>query len=199
MLRLSCAFAAALAMCVGCAEKKPAIFDTRGMDQIHTLLVVPLQSPQDASAGPVVSGMIGVKLQSQRLPKLSVLEPPVLWRVAASQAGAAGLKDEEAVQVAREMGADAVLTGTVTYGVKMATPGDLPGAMRESMKDVNFQQDFAARQGSASVNIRIVSLSANRPVYAHSGTAGGAGGTDVLRQAYEAALKPFEDYIRNSR
>lgn len=191
--------AAAAVLFAGCAPKRPAIFDTQGMDEIHTLLVVPLQSPQDSSAGPIVSGLVSARLQSGRLPKLSILEPPVLWRLAGPGAGSKGLADEEAVRIAREMGADAVLTGTVTYGVKLAMPADLPVAMRESMKDMKFQQDFAARQGSASVNLRILSIKANRPVYAHSGASGGAGGAEVLRQAYEAALKPFEDYIRTSR
>ena len=181
----------------GCGGQGPAVFDKPAIDNIHTLAVPPLQSPQDPSAGPLAAGMIAVRLQSARLPKLSVVEPPVLWRL---QEGARqAITDEAAMRIAREMGADAVLTGTVTYGVRFVADGTTPRAMRESMKAAAFQRDFGARKATASVNLRILSVKANRAVYAHTGTAGGGEGSELLVKAVQAALKPFQDYVRTSR
>ena len=181
----------------GCAAKGPAVFDKPAIDNIHALAVPPLQSPQDPSAGALVSGMLGVRLQSARLPELSVIEPPGLWRLGGGPAGA--MTDEDALRIAREMGADAVLTGTVTYGVAFVADSTTPRAMRESMKARDFQRDFGARKATTSVNLRILSVKANRAVYAHTGAAGGGEGSELLTKAVQAALKPFEDYVRTSR
>jgi hypothetical protein len=196
-LRILAAGLVAASLAGGCAGKGPAVFDKPAIDDIRALAVPPLQSPQDPSAGPLVSGMIAVRLQSARLPKLSVVEPPVLWRL---QEGARqAVTDEAAMRIAREMGADAVLTGTVTYGVRFVADRTTPRAMRESMKARDFQRDFGARKATASVSLRILSVKANRAVYAHTGTAGGAEGSELLVKAVQAALKPFQDYVRTSR
>ena len=196
-LRVVAAGLLALSVAGGCGGKGPAVFDKPAIDDIRALAVPPLQSPQDPSAGPLASGMIAVRLQSSRLPKLSVVEPPVLWRLAEAQTGA--MTDEDALRVAREMGADAILTGTVTYGVAFVADSTTPRAMRESMKAADFQRDFGARKATASVSLRILSVQANRAVYAHTGAAGGAEGSELLGKAVQAALKPFEDYVRTSR
>ncbi len=196
-LRILAAGLLAASVAGGCAAKGPAVFDKPAIDNIHALAVPPLQSPQDPSAGALVSGMIGVRLQSARLPELSVIEPPVLWRLGGGPAGA--MTDEDALRIAREMGADAVLTGTVTYGVAFVADSTTPRAMRESMKARDFQRDFGARKATTSVNLRILSVKANRAVYAHTGAAGGGEGSELLAKAVQAALKPFEDYVRTSR
>ncbi len=185
----------------GCAEKKLAIFDKPAIDEVHTLVIIPFQSPQDASAGPVVSGLVGVHLESSRLVELSVLEAPVLWRLTAadSPATAAAISDEAAMRIAREMGADAVLTGTVTYSIQYATPGNMPAGMKSSMKGGDFQRKFAVRKGTVSVNLRILSIKANRAIYSHTGSAGGPAQSTLLSKAFRIALKPFEDYVRSSR
>jgi len=187
--------------CAGCAEKLPAVFDKTGIDGIGTLLIVPLQSAADPSAGPVVSGMLTTRLRAAKLPKLTIVVPPQIWRLdpKGPANGAQVMTDDEAKRIARDMAADAVLTGTVTYSVKLATAQNMPGSMEESMKDIDFQQDFAARQATATVNLRILSIKANRAVYAHGGTAGGTQSSEHLMQAAQEALKPFEDYVRASR
>ncbi len=187
-----------LAWSAGCAPKPPTVFDKPAIDQIHKLLVVPLQSPAEKSAGTIVSGMIAAQLQGQRLAKFTVVEPPALWRLRAAQPGPPALQDEVAVKVARDMGADAVLAGTAAYSIELAGGGK-PRAARGSVKAEEYQRCFAARKGVASISVRILSASAGRAVYAHSAPTKGLGSSKLLADGAAKALQPLVEYLRSSR
>ena len=185
----------------GCGGKAPAVMEKMAIDRLHTVVVLPLQSPQDAGAGPVVSGMLLEQLAALRKPGLSAVEPPVLWRLGTGPLAdrSAPVGDQQALRIARDMGADAVLTGMVTYAVQLVAGRKMPAEMEGPMKDMDFQRDFAARRATAAVNVQLLSVADNRAVYAHSGAAGGDGGLQVLRDAADAAIAPLERYLRQSR
>lgn len=198
---LACA-ALAAACLAGCADKGPAVFEKVAIDKLHTVAVLPLQSPQDSSAGAVASGMLLEHLAALRKPSLTPTEPPILWRLGEGTLSdrLSPLSDEQALRIAKDMGADAVLVGTMTYSVQLAAAGKMPADVeRGPMKDLDFQRDFAARQATAAVSLQLLSVPDNRAVYAHSASANGEGGVQLLKDTTAAAIEPLERYLRQSR
>lgn len=178
-------------LAAGCAEEKIAVFDKAAIDQIRTLMVLPLNSQQEPDAGPIASGMITSRLKAARYKNLSIVEAPALWRLDPGRAK--GIADEAAIRAARGMGADAVLTGTFAYSVSLAKSGTLPAG--KAAKGVKVHEKFALRKGDGSVNVRILSVAAARPVYAHAAAAKGHQTSALLAKCVEAVLQPLEKHL----
>ena len=196
--RIVLALAALVVLCVGC-EPKPAVFDMAAIDGVHKLLVFPLASSHDPSAGPITSGMISARLETARYERFHVVEAPALWRLAGDSPGE--VSPATAAQIARQMGAQAALTGAVGYTIALDKIGNYPGA-EITKKDPMAKQrlrDFAARRGDIQVRLRIISAATGKDIYVHSAKAEGLGESKLIRKAAEKALEPLERYLRDSK
>ena len=182
--------------CLGC-EPKVAVFETSAIDAVRTLVVVPMSSG-DVSAGVVVSSIASTRLTADGLQNLTVVEP-ALWRLEAATQPA--LSDQEAAKIARSMGAQAVLTGTVEY---VSQPdGDemvkLPNADSEQKKSPEFLYNFARRSGQTSVTLRVLAAQDARPIYVHTATQKGESELRQIQETLDKALQPLEQYLKESR
>lgn len=185
-------------LCAGC-EPKPAVLDMAAIDSVHKLLVLPLVSSADPSAGPITSGMISARLATARYERFHVVEAPALWRLAG--ASPVPIPEAAAVQIARQMGAHAVLTGAVGYTIALDKHINFPGAEVAKMDPMARQRlrDFAARKGDIQVQLRIISAATGKDIYVHSAKADGLGESKLIRRAAEKVLEPLEKYLRDSK
>ena len=181
----------------GCAEKELPVFDKPAIDEVRTLLVVPLQSPPESGAGAIASGIVASRLLWARYPNLTIVEAPVFYRLVAVPGGSPC--DEDALRLGREMGADAVVTGSVAFAPDVPTEASPPRGMSKSLKDSKAYEDSVPRTGSASLDVRILSVKSSRPIYANSASAKGAAGAEIFAKACEAALEPLEKHLLKSR
>jgi len=185
---------------VGCAPE-PEVFDKAAIDGLHKMMVLPLPSPQEPSAGVVVAGVAGAQLKAQRFPRLEVLEAPALWRLTASSTQPVTISQEEAIRAAQAVGADCVLTGAVDYAVSVPKDAsNLPPAMRGAKgQSMEYQKSFIVRKADVTVTVRILAVESARPVYVHKASSKGECGSRLLSESFQKAVKPFEDYVRSSR
>ncbi len=196
--RIVLAVAGLAVLCAGC-EPKPAVFDMAAIDGVHKLLVFPLASSHDPSAGPITSGMISARLATARYERFHIVEAPALWRLAGGSPGE--VPKATAVQIARQMGAQAALTGAVGYAIALDKKLNYPGAAITTKDPMAHQRlrDFAARKGDIQVRLRIISAATGKDIYVHSAKADGLGESKLIRKATEKVLKPLEKYLRNSK
>ena len=184
-------------LCAGC-EPKPAVFDMAAIDKVHKLLVLPLASSHDPSAGPITSGMISARLETARYERFHVVEAPALWRLAGGSPVA--IPEATAVGIAKQMGAQAALTGAVGYTIALDKNLNYPGAAIAKEDPMAHQRlrDFAARKGDIQVRLRIISAATGKDIYVHSAKADGLGESKLIRKAAEKVLEPLERYLRDS-
>ena len=185
---------------VGCAPE-PEVFDKAAIDGLHKMMVVPLQAAQEPSTGQIVAGLAEARLQTLRLPQMQVLEAPALWRLTATSTQPVSIPDEQALQAAQAVGADCLLTGTVTYAAR--TPqgaSNLPPGMRGATgQSMEYQKSFLVREADVTVSVRILSVQSARVVYAFKADTKGLASSKLLSDAFQQAVKPFEEYLRSSR
>ena len=192
------AMAVLAVLCAGC-EPKPSVFDMAAIDSVHKLLVLPLASSHDPSAGPITSGMISARLATARYERLHVFEAPALWRLAGGNPGP--IPEATTVQIARQMGTQAALTGAVGYTVALDKNINYPGVALAKMDPMARKRlsDFAARKGDIQVQLRIISAATGKEIYVHSAKADGPGESRLIRKAVQKALEPLERYLRDSK
>ena len=182
----------------GC-EPKPEVFDLTAIDTIEKLVVVPMASPNDPSAGAILSSLIAVRLEEGRWGRFRVVEAPALWRIAA--AAQPELSAAAAAQLAGKMGAQAVLTGSTThatsFGEAVGVPDD--AKKKKEAEPVDFAQNFATRQGDTQVRVEILRADGARPVYVYTIREKGLEEADLLRRAAEKAVKPLEQHLEKTR
>lgn len=186
---------AALAMlCAGCPQ--PKVFDKAAIDKLRTVLVVPLSAPNEASAGPLASGRLAQRLRTPRYKNLDILVPPALWRLrhSSGQVPKQLLTRQDALAIAREMNADAMLTGTAGYAIARTFPSFLPKAIN-TLKDSELRDKFAIRSAGVSVQLRLVSVTQDRNLYVYHGRAAGDDDTQLLSKALDHAIKPLEQHL----
>jgi hypothetical protein len=196
--RIVLAVVGAVVLCAGC-EPKVAVFDMAAIDSVHKLLVLPLASSADPSAGPITSGMISARLATARYERFHIVEAPALWRLGGASPGP--IPQATAVGIAKQMGAHAVLTGAVGYAVALDKYINFPGA-ELAKKDPMARQrlrDFAARKGKMQIQLRIISAATGKDIYVHSAKADGLGESKLIRKAAEKVLEPLEKYLRGSK
>ena len=192
--------ALAAAICFGgCAPVKPAVFDKASIAKVHKLMVVPMQTSLDGATGPIVAEMAAERLQVQtaRHHDFTILIAPSLWRL--KPGAAAAPTDRQAVELARKVGAQAVLTGTVGYSVTLSDPKGLPSA---AGKGVSFARHFALRSGSGSIQLRILRTEDSMTIYNHSALAKtamtkGHANDQALSEALTRAMGPLETYLKS--
>ncbi len=183
----------------GC-EDPPAVFDKIAFERVHTLMVLPLQSPQDPSVGPIASGMVIEELSLDRPKDWTVSDAPVLWRLAGEKVDQAGrLSDDEAIKIARFAGVDAVLLGTATYTITITTDRKLPRNLQEKMKIGDFQQHFGRRSCATSINLRILSVAENRAIYSNTAQGNGGAESALLRKVVRNVLGPLRNLLQNRK
>ena len=183
------------AICLaGCAGPKPTVFDQAGIDAVHKLLVVPLDSPHTPAAGVIATSLAAERLQYERYDDLTVFVAPAMWRLRAGASGA--MSDNQAAALARQTGADTVLTGKTGFAVVVAKQPKLPGS---EIKAVKYTERFAVRSGAGAVHVRILAAQDARTIYAHNASAKGIDNARILAEAVTNALKPLETYLRKSR
>jgi len=202
-LKRACVTALTLAAtaCVGCGDGAELVLETRAIDQIHTLVVVPLAGEGDASVGPVLSGLMVSRLEGLRRDQLSVVEAPALWRLAATPTSQPPLTDQGALELARKMGAQAVLTGSVVYSCELDAKGVkyVPKAGKDEIEHVEFLKNFAVRKGQIRVDVRVLLADGGRTVFAGLATKEGLCDAELFQSAAQKALEPLERYLEKSR
>ncbi|HDY65376.1 MAG TPA: hypothetical protein ENH84_03975 [Phycisphaerae bacterium] len=183
----------------GC-EDPPAVFDKIAFERVHTLMVLPLQSPQDPSVGPIASGMVIEELSLDRPKDWTVCDAPVLWRLAGEKVDqAGGLSDDEAIKIASFAGVDAILLGTATYTITITTDRKLPRNLQEKMKIGDFQQHFGQRSCATSINLRILSVAENRAIYSNTAQGNGGAESALLRKVVRNVLAPLRNLLQNRK
>lgn len=188
------AVAAMALLCGGCPE--PKVFDKAAINQLRSVVVMPLSAPNQSSAGPLASGRLAQRLRTPRYKNLEILVPPALWRLRHSSGRPPNqlLTRQDALAVAREMNADAVLTGTAGYAIARTFPSDLPAGI-SALKNPELRDKFAVRSAGVSVILRLVSVRQNRDLYVYHGKAAGADDTQLLTVAIDKAVKPLEQHL----
>jgi len=192
--------ALAAAICFsGCAPVKPAVFDKASLAKVHKLMVVPMQTSLDGSTGPIVAEMAAERLQVQMAGHhdFAILIAPSLWRL--KPGAAAAPTDQQAVELARKVGAQAVLTGTVGYSVTLSDKKGLPTA---AGKGVSFARHFALRRGAGSIQLRMLRTEDGMTIYNHSALAKtalaiGRANDQALSEALAQAMAPLETYLKS--
>ena len=160
-------------------------------------MVLPLQSPQDPSAGPIAGGMIIEELCLDRVERFTVREAPVLWRLTDEDIGRIGtISEAEAKRRARLSGVDAILIGTLSHMLTVAEDGSLPQNMQKQMKIGDFQRHFGKPQAATTINLQILSVSENRAIYSHSFHANGGGESELLRKIVVEVLRPLRKLLK---
>lgn len=186
-------------VCIGC-EPKPTVFDVSAIDKIESLAVLPLRSDSDPSAGAILAGLLGTRLEKGRWDRLAIVEAPVLWRLVAEAGGGAAPDAARAADIARQMGATAALTGTVGYTSEPDPDASkLPGMKREQTKSVQFLRNFALRKGQTNVKVQIVSADGGNVIYEHTSLEEGLSEATQLRKAVEKVILPLERHLQNTR
>ena len=180
---------------IGCGPKI-AVFDKAAIDEVRTVLVVPLLSPHEPTAGPIVAGMLATRLRAAGHPKLEVLVPPALWRLRhdRGQPPSRLVSRQDALRMAEEARADAFLAGTVNYSINLVFASSLPAAIR-NMKASEFKNKFATRYATAWVNVALVSTKDDRDLYVHTGQAKGLDDSKLMAAALDTALKPLQEHL----
>lgn len=185
--------------CVGCGPKI-AVFEKAAIDEVRTVLVAPPFSPQEATAGPIVAGMLATRFRTARYARLEVVVPPALWRLRSDRGQPAGrlASRQEALQMAAQADADAILTGTINYSINLVFSSNLPAAIR-NMKASEFKNKFGTRYATAWVKLALVSTKDNRDLYVHTGQAKGLDDSKLITDAVQAAIKPLEDHLKSRK
>lgn len=195
------ALALAAAACLGCGDGAELVLETRAIDQIHTLVVVPLAGEGDPSVGPVLSGLMATRLEGLRRDQLSVVEGPALWRLAATATSQPPLTDQGALELARKMGAQAVLIGSATLACELDAKGVkyVPKAGKDELERVEFLKYFAVRKGQIKVEVRVLLADGGRTVFAGSASQQGPCDAELFQSAAQKAVEPLEKYLEKSR
>jgi len=183
----------------GCATVKPVVFDKASLAKVHKLMIVPMQTSLDSSTGPIVAEMAAERLQMQTAGHhdFAILMAPSLWRL--KPGAAAAPSDRQAVELARKVGAQAVLTGTVGYSVTLSDPKGLPTA---AGKGVSFARHFALRRGSGSIQLRMLRTEDGLAIYNHTALAKtalaiGRANDQALSEALAQTMGPLETYLKS--
>ena len=182
----------------GCAGPQPVVFDKASIARVRKLIIVPMQTSQDPSTGPIVSELAAERLKMQMASHkdFAILLSPSLWRL--KRGSAASPTDQQAVELARKAGAQAVLTGMVGYSVKLSNVTNLP-SQAAAGKGVNFAESFALRSGEGSLRLRMLRADDGRTIYDHTADAKGQTNDQTLSEALAKAIGPLETYLKSRK
>ncbi len=181
----------------GCGEP-PTVQDETAIRKTRSVLVLPLHSSDKSVSGTVVAGMIGPYLQQKRPGGITVTEAPVLWRLGANPSQSGELSDDQALDLARKMGVDGVLTGSVD-GNRYSDPGrktpmnmsddEATAARAQTMTTMQPRQ--RVKTGPVRVRIRLLSLSSGTVVFDHVAQSNGSNPAIRLHNAMLKAIEPL--------
>jgi hypothetical protein len=180
----------------GCAGPQPVVFDKASIARVHKLIIVPMQASQEQSTGPIVAELVAERLKIQMAghDNFAILLSPSLWRL--KQGSPASPTDQQAVELARKAGAQAVLTGTIGYSVKLSDVGRLPSA---AGKGISFAEHFALRSGEGSLQLRMLRTEDGKTIYDHTAEAKGRTNDQTLSKALAKAIGPLETYLKSAK
>jgi hypothetical protein len=181
--RLWCALfsAVALAILAGCEEPKA---DELAVRKVRSVVVVPLRSEvKDAVAGQIAAGLVAARLKEQQPKNLQVLACPVLCRLR-DEPGE--FTDEQALDLARRMGVDGVVTGVLGEEMKLPGKPKSPVAMRAAQAALEM-----GGSGDTWVQIRLLSVAEGKCVYEMKGQESGDKPAERLRKGTDQALNPL--------
>ena len=148
----------------------------------------------------MVAGMIGPYLQQKRPGRITVTEAPILWRLGADPSQSGELSDDQALDLAREMGVDGVLTGSVD-GTRDRDPDrktrmnmsddEATAAQAQTMTTMQPRRRF--KTDPVRVRIRLLSLSSGTVVFDHAAQ---SNGSDPAIRLHNAMLKAIEPLVK---
>jgi len=187
------------AVCIGC-EPEPAVFDVAAIDKIEKLVVLPMRSDSDPSAGAILSGMMATRLEGGRWDRFFVVEGPALWRLDAGSGVVQAPDEQRAAAIAGKLNAEAALTGTVGFKSEPdPTDTGLRGMKKEQARSVEFLRNFAPRTGQTQVRVRIVAAETGKVIYEHTATEKGLTEADQLRKVADKAIGPLKQHLQRTR
>lgn len=168
---------------VGCGEKP--VYDEMAVRKTQSVLVVPfVTSAKDPAGGTIAAGMISRKLMEEDLKDLRVRVTPVTWRMI--QPTPRILSDAEAVQMARTLGVDGVVTGTVNLTMETEKPDYKPEALKAGQ--VPSSSDPSA---DLVVTFRLLSTESGACIYSMNGRATGISSGGRMEVAIGQAVDPL--------
>ncbi|MBN1555247.1 MAG: hypothetical protein JXA11_10915 [Phycisphaerae bacterium] len=168
---------------LGCGEKP--VYDEMAVRNTKSVVVVPFQSPaKDPSGGAIAAGMISSELLKEDLKDLQVRVAPVVWRI--SHPSEYGLSDTEAIQLAKTLGVDAVVTGTVNLTLETEKTDYKPKALKAGQV-----AGSSTLSGDVVVTLRMVSAESGACIYSMNGKAKGTSPTGRMESATDKAVEPL--------
>ncbi len=187
------------AACIGC-EPEPTVFDVTAIDKIEKLVVLPMRSDNDPSAGAILSGMMATRLEGGRWDRFFIVEGPALWRLDVGGSVVQAPDEQRAAAIAGKLNAEAALTGTVGFKSEPdPTDTELPGMGKEQARSVEFLRNFAPRKGQTQVRVRIVAAESGKVIYEHTATEKGLTEADQFRKVVDKAIRPLEQHLQRTR
>ncbi|MBN1943764.1 MAG: hypothetical protein JW849_10770 [Phycisphaerae bacterium] len=173
---------AAACLLAGCEEP---VADEMAIQKTQSVLVVPFQSSaSDPSAGPIAAGAAGTLLRKDLHASIRVRVAPVLWRI--NQPDRLGLDDAEAIQLARDLEVDSVLTGSVNLTLEHEKKGKTPEILKAGQVPSS-----SVPKGDVDVKLRLISIQSGKCIYEMTGRAGGDKPAKRMDDAVEKAVGPL--------
>lgn len=168
----------------GCEEP---VADTLAVQKIRSVVVVPFHSSaSDPSAGPVAAGICSAALQRDLGESVRVRVAPVLWRITRMQQWS--LDDAEAIQLAKDLGVDSVLTGSVNLTLEPSRTDEQPES--KALKAA-YVPTRSVPEGQDEVTLRLLSVSSGACIYEMKGRVGGDKPTKRMNEAVNKAIDPL--------
>ena len=158
-----------------------------------------MRSPTDPSAGPIISGLIATNLEDKRLDRFHAVEAPVLWRLVVDKSKVLDPDKKTAAEVARQMGAQAVLTGSAQHATTLGNVIRMRGASAKAQKSAEFMRNFAHRKGNIRVQVEILSADSGQAIYVHSTDAKGLQEAGLLRKVADKIVEPLIKHLEKTR
>lgn len=167
---------------VGCEEP---VADELAIQNTQSVVVVPFgSSVSDPSAGPIAASVAGTTLQNDLHESVRVRVAPVLWRM--TQPNRLGLEDAQALQLAKNLGMESVLTGTVTLTLEHEKKGKKPKVLKAGQIPSS-----SVPRGEVVVKLRLLSVTAGKCIYEMTGRADGDEPAGRMNSAVDKAVGPL--------
>lgn len=167
---------------LGCEEP---VADELAIQNTQSVVIVPFRAPEsDPSAGPIAAGATSTTLQKDLHESVRVRIAPVLWRMTRPEQ--LGLDDTEALQLAKDLGVESVLTGSVNLTLEHEKKGKKPKVLKAGQIPSSSVPD-----GDVDVKLRLLSVPSGKCIYEMTGRADGDEPAKRMDAAVGKAVAPL--------
>jgi hypothetical protein len=190
MIILPLALICTAAFLAGCEEP---VADELAIQKTQSVVVVPFLAPSsDPSAGPIAAGAVSTTLQKDLHESVRVRVAPVLWRVTRPEQ--LGLDDARALQLAKDLKMDSVLTGSVNLTLEHEKKGKKPKILKAGQIPSS-----SVPKGDVEVKLRLLSVATGKCIYEMTGRAGGDKPAGRMNSAVGKAVDPLVKFWNRGR